>query len=139
MSPLTIFLSRLIGLFVLILAMAEVMHKSEMLEVTSELIKAPGLLFILGMFTLLAGLAMVLAHNVWTGGATSVVVTGVGWVLLIRGIVFVAISPSNAAGMLEVMHFADYYYIYVAISVLLGFYLTFAGFSAAHPRQDGTS
>ena len=46
-----------------ILAMAEVMHKPEMLDITSELIKAPGLLFILGMFTLLAGLAMVLAHN----------------------------------------------------------------------------
>jgi hypothetical protein len=42
------------------------------------LISAPALLFVLGMVTLLAGLAVVLAHNVWTGGLTPVLVSVVG-------------------------------------------------------------
>jgi hypothetical protein len=138
MSPHTIFLSRLIGLFTLIVAMAEVMHKTAMVSIAAELVNIPALLFILGMRTLLAGLAMVLAHNVWTGGATPVVVTVVGWVLLIRGIVLVAISPSRAIGVLDALHFADLYYLYVAIPLVLGLYLTFVGFSANRPKQRAT-
>jgi hypothetical protein len=37
---------------------------------------------ILGIITLAAGLAMVLAHNIWSGGALVVVITLVGWMAL---------------------------------------------------------
>lgn len=130
MPPRTIFLSRLIGLFSLVLGLAELMHKPAMVKIAAELVNAPALLFILGMVTLLAGLAMVLAHNVWTGGATPVIVTLAGWVLLIRGFILVAISPSRAVGLLEALHFADFYYVYVAMPLILGLYLTFAGFTS---------
>lgn len=136
MLPRTIFLSRMIGLFTLILGLAEVMHKAAIVSIADELIDTPALLLISGMFTLLAGLAMVLTHNIWTGGATPVVVTVVGWVLMVRGIVFVAISPNVAAEMLERMHFADYYYYYVSMSLFLGLFLTFSGFSTIHPAHQ---
>ena len=130
MLPHTIFLSRLIGLFALIVSIAEMMHKAAMVETASELANAPPLLFIAGIFTLLAGLAMVLSHNLWTGGVTTVVVTIIGWVMLVRGIVLVFISPGGAAGIFEALHFGQLYYFYVAIPLLLGLYLTFAGFTA---------
>jgi len=131
MSPHTIFLGRLIGLFALIISIAEAMHKTAMVETAAELANAPPLLFLAGMFALLAGLAMVLAHNIWTGGIMPVVVTIVGWVMLMRGIVLVFISPGGAAGIFEALHFAEFYYFYVAIPPLLGLYLTFAGFTAS--------
>jgi hypothetical protein len=127
----TIFLSRLIGLFALIISIAELIHKAAIVETAAELAQAPPLLFIAGMFTLLGGLAMVLAHNVWTGGALPVVVTVIGWLMLIRGVVLVFISPGGAAGIFEALHFADLYYLYVAVPLLLGLYLTFAGFTAS--------
>jgi hypothetical protein len=136
MLPRTIFLSRLIGLFTLILSLAEAMHRAAIVAIADELINVPALLLISGMCTLLAGLAMVLSHNIWTGGATPVVVTVVGWVLLVRGIVFVAISPDMAAEMLERVHFADYYYYYVTVSLCLGLFLTFTGFSTIHPGHQ---
>lgn len=130
MSPYTIFLSRLIGLFALIASVAEIIHKTAMIETAAELAEAPPLLFIAGTFMLLGGLAMVLSHNVWTGGAATVIVTIIGWLLLIRGIVFVFISPGGAAAIFEALHFARFYYFYVAIPMVLGLYLTYAGFTA---------
>lgn len=62
-----------------------------------------------------------------------VVITVVGWVMLIRRVVLVFISPGGAAGIYEALHFADFYYFYVAIPLPLGLYLTFAGFTAS-PR-----
>jgi len=131
MLPRTIYLARLIGLFTLILSVSELLHRAAMIETASELANAPPLLFIAGVFTLLAGLAMVLGHNVWTGGALPVVVTVIGWVLLIRGIVLVFISPGGAMGIFEALRFGDLYYVYVAIPLLMGLYLTFAGFTAS--------
>ena len=113
----TLLLSRLIGIYSLIVSLSMIVHKAAMIELVSELSAAPPLLFIGGLFALVAGLAMVLGHNVWTGGALPVVVTLVGWVILIRGIVLVFISPAGAAAIYEALYFAQLYYLYVANSV----------------------
>jgi hypothetical protein len=130
MSPRTIFLSRLIGLYALVISTSMLVHKTAMITTAAELAQAPPLLFIAGWFTLLAGLAMVLTHNIWAGGTLPVVVTLIGWALLIRGIVMVFISPGGAASIYEALHFAELYYVYVAIPLLLGIYLTYAGFKS---------
>jgi hypothetical protein len=40
------------------------------------------------------GLAIVIGHNVWSGGALPVIVTLFGWIILIRGVVLLFPSPS---------------------------------------------
>ena len=69
MSMRTIFLARLIGLFSLVVSVAMFLHKQAMIETVTAMVRDQPLLFVLGMLGLLAGLAMVLAHNVWSGGA----------------------------------------------------------------------
>ena len=120
MAARTIFLSRLLGLYALVISISMLLHKSAMIATAAELAVAPPILFIAGMFTLLAGLAMVLTHNIWSGGALSLVVTLLGWALLIRGIVMVFISPGGAASVYEAMRFPELYYVYVAIPFVLG-------------------
>ncbi len=132
MAARTIFLSRLVGLYALVFSISMIIHKAAMITTAAELAEAPPLLFIAGMFTLLAGLAMVLAHNVWSGGALPVVVTLIGWSLLIRGIVMVFISPSGAMSVYEAMGFPELYYVYAAIPLVLGSYLTYGGFKRRH-------
>jgi hypothetical protein len=44
------------------------------------------LIFLSGLLTLLAGLAIVRAHNVWTGG-WPVLVTVIGWLAIVSGLV----------------------------------------------------
>jgi hypothetical protein len=128
MLPPTVFLSRLLGLYALVISLSMLIHKTAMITTAAELAEAPPLLFIAGMFTLLAGLAMILAHNYWSGGAAPVVVTLIGWALLVRGIVMIFISPSGATSIYEAMHFPELYYVYVAIPLVIGVFLTYAGF-----------
>ena len=125
----TLILARLIGIYSLIIAIAMLVHKAEMIELAGELSQAPPLLFIGGMFTLLAGIAMVLMHNIWTGGAPPIVVTLIGWMLLVRGVIMVFVSPGGAAGIYEALHFPQLFYGYVAVPLILGAYLVYAGFT----------
>jgi hypothetical protein len=133
MLPRTTFLSRVIGIYCLIFAVVEATHRTTMIETTTALTNAPASLFLAGAFTLLLGAGMVVGHNVWSGGAAPVVVTIVGWAALLKGAGLMFLSQGQAAGVLEVAHFADLYYFYTAITLVLGLYLTYAGFSARRP------
>ena len=130
MSPRTIFLARLIGVFALVLSLSELAHKQSMVETATALVRDRPLLLMLGMLGLLAGLAMVLAHNVWSGGALPVVVTLFGWILLIRGALLLFLPPEAVAGMMDFLHFEQLFYVYAGITLVLGLYLTYGGFSA---------
>ena len=131
MSSRTVFLARLIGLFAVLLSVSEFVHKQPMVETATALVRDRPLLFVLAMLGVLAGLAIVLAHNVWSGGALPVVVTLFGWILLIRGALLLFLSPEAVAGWIDFLHFEQLFYLYAAITLLLGLYLSYAGFAAS--------
>ena len=130
MSPRTVFLARLIGPFAILLSLSELVHKQQTVETAAALVRDRPLLLMIAMMGLLAGLAMVLAHNVWSGGALPVVITLFGWILLIRGAVMLFLSPEAVAGMLEFFRFEQLLYFYAGVTLLLGLYLAYAGFRA---------
>jgi len=134
MSTRTIFLARLIGLFAILLSLSEFLHKQATVETAAALVRDRPLLFILAMLGLLAGLAIVLAHNVWSGGALPIVVTLFGWILLIRGALLLFLSPEAVAGLIDFFHFEQLFYLYAGITLVLGLYLTYAGFKAPPSR-----
>jgi len=83
------------------------------------------------VITLAAGLAMVLAHNIWSGGALAVVVTLVGWITLIKSLFFLFLPPEMEAGFfLRQLHYQELFYWYGAVSLVLGVYLTYGGFTS---------
>ena len=69
------------------------------LESVTALLHDPSMIFILGLITLAAGLAMVLAHNIWSGGALVVIVTIVGWISLLKSLLLLFLPPEMEAGM----------------------------------------
>jgi len=80
MSPRTLFLSRLIGLYCILIGLSIITRGQATVETVTALLQNYAMTLILGVITLAAGLAMVLAHNIWSGGALVVVVTlVVGW------------------------------------------------------------
>jgi hypothetical protein len=87
-------------------------------------------MFLLGVITLIAGLAMVLAHNVWSGGALRVTVTLIGWITLIKGLLFLFLPAGDEAGFfLGVMHYQQLFYVYVSFALVLGLWFTYCGFA----------
>jgi vacuolar-type H+-ATPase subunit I/STV1 len=93
------------------------------------LLRDPPLMVVLGVVTLCAGLAMVLAHNAWSGGALAVIVTLVGWATLIKGLLFLILTPdAETALFLKALHYQEWFRLYAAISLAVGVYLTHGGF-----------
>jgi vacuolar-type H+-ATPase subunit I/STV1 len=108
-----------------------IIHKHATLESVTAVLRDPSMMFVLGAIMLVAGLAMVIAHNVWSGGALAVIVTLVGWMTLIKSLFFLYLPPELEAGVfLRHLHYRELFYVYGAISLTLGGYLTYGGFKS---------
>ncbi len=130
MSPLTIFLAKLLGLYCIILALAVMTRKASTVATITALFGNPPLLLLVEVLGLAGGLAMIIGHNVWSGGALPIVVTLVGWLMAIRGASLLALSPNATLRELSLWQYEQFFYFYMAGTLVLGIYLTLAGFSA---------
>ena len=130
MSQLTIFLARLLGLFTILVIVALLFRGNAMVE--AAIGNQPAMLTY-GIISLGLGLAMVLGHNVWSGGLLPVVVTLVGWLILIKGLVLLFLSSDILTQSYAQMHYRENFNVYLVPSFIIGIYLTYAGF-AARPR-----
>jgi len=129
MPPRTLFLSRLIGLYCILVGLSMMTHSQATVETVTALLQNPSMTLILGVITLAAGLAMVLAHNIWAGGTLVVVVTLVGWMALVKSLFFLFLPPEMETRLfLQQLHYQQLFYLYGAISLALGVYLTYGGF-----------
>jgi hypothetical protein len=84
---------------------------------------------IFAVMALAAGLAVVLAHNIWSGGPLPILVTVIGWIMLIRGVLFLFLSPETTLSILAAMQFGNLFYVYLAVPFVLGIYLTYLAFA----------
>jgi len=131
----TRYLARLIGLFSIVVGLVMIGRRQEMVAAVDALIHNAALLLVVGLIALGIGLAMVLAHNVWSGGVAPVVVTLVGWLVLLRGLVLLFLPAAVVATLFEALHFARLLYLYASIALVLGIYLAMAGFRAEPPPR----
>jgi len=131
MSRLTVFLARLIGPFFVLLVVALLVRGSA----TVETAVADGpVMLVYAIISLAMGLAMILGHNVWSGGALPVVVTLVGWLILAKGLLLLFVTPEALNQVFDHMQYGEHYYLYLTPSLLVGLYLTWAGFIAPPPN-----
>ena len=65
----TRFLSRLIGAYSILIPLSMAAHKQATVETVTALMQNPALVFLFGLMAVATGLALVLGHNVWSGGA----------------------------------------------------------------------
>jgi hypothetical protein len=129
MSPLTIFLAKLLGLYCIIVALAMITRKQNAVATIKALIASPPLLLFAEVIGLACGLAMIIGHNIWSAGALPVVVPLVGWLMVIRGAGLLALSPAATAKLVEALRYEQLFYFYMGGTLVLGLYLTSAGFS----------
>ena len=80
----SVFLARLIGPVMLVIGLAAFANQRAFRDMAEEFLASRALLFLSGLLIMPAGLAIVLAHNVWTAD-WRVLITLFGWLNLIRG------------------------------------------------------
>lgn len=134
MLPRTIFLSKLLGLYYALIALSMFLHKQTYLEIIRALLDNAPVMFVASIVALLTGLAMVLAHNIWSRGSRTVIVTLLGWIILTKGLLFLFLPPQMEARIfLSRLHFEQLFHMYATISLVLGVYLSYGGI--ASPRS----
>ena len=136
MGARTIFLARLIGLFAILIAFSIFARKADFIATATALVHNGPAVLIFGIVALAAGLAIVLAHNVWSGGVMPVVVTICGCRNLLRGLTLLFLPADVLARILDFVHLDRWLYAYAAIPLILGLYLTIAGFTARAADND---
>ena len=128
----TVYLGRLIGLFLLITALSMFLDRDSIVEMAAALIDDRALLLIVGLIALGIGLALVLGHSVWSGGLFPLLVTLFGWSQLLRGLVLLFLPAEAQIAFFQFLRLEDLFYVYAAVPLLLGAYLTYAGFESQY-------
>jgi hypothetical protein len=128
MLPLTIFLAKLWGLTCICVAMALALKKEDALGIVDGFLRDSPLRFLASIVALGVGLAMVIGHNVWTGGALPVAVTLLGWTSLLKGLAFLFLPPQRTRQIYVGLGYEKRFIFYMAATLALGLFLTIAAF-----------
>ena len=124
---LSIFLAKLLGLYLLIVAADLLLRRKELEGAVKDFASSKGLLVFSGSLSLLFGLAIVISHPVYEQD-WRVVITLLGYLLILRGIMRFAF-PSHIQKKLASVFRKRHWAIFI-ILVILGAYLTYSGFTA---------
>ena len=133
MSRLTVFLARSIGLFTVLLVAGFLARGGAVIETTAA--DGPVMLSY-AIISLAMGVAMIIGHNVWSGGALPVIVTLLGWLIFAKGLLLLVLSPEALTSMMQQMRYAEHYRLLLAPALVIGLYLTWAGFTASAAREN---
>jgi hypothetical protein len=90
----SIFLAKLIGPLALVLGFGVLFNRGAVRAVLDEFINNRAILFLAGLITFPAGLAIVLTHNVWVAD-WPVIITIVGWLTAFSGAIRI-VAPEGA-------------------------------------------
>ncbi|MGO8955064.1 MAG: hypothetical protein ACLP1W_18895 [Rhodomicrobium sp.] len=127
MSARTVFLARLFGLYCLVMGAAMLLQRDAFPAMVNAITSNAPLVLTIGVFTLFAGLAMVLLHNIWSGGALPVIITLLGWLTLIKSVMLLFFPQARLSALYAAVS-ANAFLISGVLTLLLGVYLTAAGF-----------
>jgi hypothetical protein len=127
---LTHFLARLLGLYCIVISIMMLSRRQAMLAIVTSSVQNRALLFLVEILGLAAGLAIVLGHNIWSSGLLALVVILIGWMTLIRSIILLFLSPEAIIRFVKAVRYEQNYYLFTAIPLLVGLYLTVAGLAS---------
>jgi hypothetical protein len=125
----TYFLARLIGLLLLSIGASMLFQKTVFMKVLNDVTGDRTSLFMVGVILLLAGLSVVLTHNIWNAGFLPLAVTLIGWVLILRGLLSMFVPSDGIARLIRWAKVEELSRLYAILVLAIGAYLTWAGFT----------
>ena len=80
----SLFIAKIVGPMLVVPGLIGLANPAHVKNVGEEFLKSPALIFVAGAMALIAGLAVVNTHAVWTGWP--VIITLMGWIMVAAGI-----------------------------------------------------
>jgi len=124
---LTIFLTQVIGLYLILIGVIFLARRKVMMAVMADIIKNKPLIYVVAILELLAGLALVVGHNVWAWDIF-VVITIVGWLMVVEALIYLILPYSLISKIFKKINTPSVYIVGGILSVILGAYMAGIGF-----------
>lgn len=122
----TRFCARIIGPLMLIIGAAVIIRFEAIAAIIPALFEDAPLLFITGVFTLIAGAVLFVSHHHWTSPA-AIVISLLGLLTLVRGAIFIA-APGFLAGVAtQAVQAPPALWIAGSVVLLAGLWLAYVG------------
>jgi len=129
-SDLTRYLARLIGMLSIVVCLAILLRAEVMTARLMALVQDGAALMVLDLAALAAAIAWILAHNRWSGGVLSVVVTLVGWAILARALFILVMSQESLLAFVTAIGLPGRAPVYGSLGLAFGVAIAWAGFRA---------
>jgi hypothetical protein len=125
----SIFLARLLGPLLLAVGAGILLNPKAFRTIANEVVKSVTLVYLFGFLDFAAGLAIVLTHNVWIV-SWRVLITILGWLLLIRGAVRILIPETVMAYAVKIIRNKQLIPVAGGVTGLLGLVFCYFGYVA---------
>ncbi len=124
----SLFLARLIGPMLLVIGAGVLINRENFRAMAKELTASRELMFLIGVLTLIAGLAILTTHNVWQGWP--IIVTILGWILAIGGALRILVPDTMRSLQSSGLDKPAMPLVGGTIQVLIGAWLCYVGYIA---------
>jgi hypothetical protein len=125
----SIFLARLLGPIFLIVGASILFNPKVFRDIAVEVVRSVTLVYLFGFIDFAAGLAIVIAHNMWVA-SWPVLITLIGWLLLIRGTVRVLIPETVMGFAAKVLGNKQLIPVAGVVTGIIGLVLCYFGYVA---------
>ena len=132
MSATTVFLGRLLGLYLVAISLGMLANRRRTLDALDEMARSGPWMLFSGMVATAAGLAVVLGHQLWSGGALPVVVTLMGWAALLKGVTLLLVPAERMADAYKGIGFERFFYAWLVAILAIGLWVTVMAFNASY-------
>ena len=124
---LSLFLAKLFGIYLLIVAVLWAVRGEEISKVMEEFFTNRPMMFLSGLLALIVGIALAISHSVWEFNWRGLI-TLIGYLAIVKGIARVGFPevPQKAAGVLLK---GNAIWIWICVILAIGGYLTWVGFT----------
>lgn len=129
----SMFLVQIVGIYFLIVGISALTKPKEWQHVVKHLMEHEhtALAYVAAIFTFILGLMIVLNHNIWTGGAPTVIVTIVGWLILLKGLTYFLLPNHMWVSWVRKLNSLKLFKTVGIIYIILGAYMAYNGFFVA--------
>ena len=124
---LTLFLSKLLGLYMIIGGLGIMLRRSYFMPVVGAFVEERLTRMVVAILELLGGLALILSHNVWDS-LPAAIISSFGWALAIEGTLYLLLSDKMIADGIKVVNRPSWYVFGGLFALVLGTYLAAVGF-----------
>ncbi len=125
----SIFLAKLLGPVLLLVGISLALNGETFRAMAAEIVRSATLVYLFGLIDFSAGLAIVLVHNVWVAD-WRVLITLLGWLLLIRGIVRTVATEKVMGYATRIVGKKELYTYAAGVTIVLGLILCYFGYKA---------